>query len=62
LSRLARENPEDDRYQSLGGQREVLAELVDRNKRQERDCPHANTYRDDFLGELHCDDCGEVLP
>jgi ribosomal protein L37AE/L43A len=25
------------------------------------DCSHKNAYKDDFLGEWHCDDCGATL-
>ena len=32
MSRLAREHPEDDRYQSLEGQREVLSERIDKRR------------------------------
>lgn len=25
-------------------------------------CPHAGLYKDDFIGEWHCDDCGKSWP
>lgn len=27
----------------------------------ESDCQHINAFKDDFLGEWHCDDCGAAL-
>jgi hypothetical protein len=26
------------------------------------DCPHVNIYKDDFIGDYHCDDCGACWP
>lgn len=53
MSRLARENPEDERYQSLEGQREIYADLSDlRDGTECRNCEGRGKWTEEKNGAV----------
>lgn len=53
MSRLAREHPEDDRYQSLEGQREILSDFADlRDKTECKECDGKGTWTENHGGAI----------